>query len=205
MIRRLSVRWRITLVAAGLFAIALGLALLRARARRAQQPRRRHPQHRPAAARRARRRRSSKNDVPRQVDFAGQPPRGTSSSCDTSAASSGPAGRHVVPANPRAPRRLASARSSRPVRSSNRPEGDHARVAASLAEVDDTVNSITDVADHRLSSRSSLLVGLLTWYFAGAPCARGGDPVRRRRRSPARRSTAACRCPRPTTRSRASP
>ena len=77
MIRRLSVRWRITLVAAGLFAVALGLAsfvLVReVRSNLVSSIRSTDQQQLEALASQI----GNNNEVPSHFDFAGQPPRGT--------------------------------------------------------------------------------------------------------------------------------
>jgi len=168
MIRHLSVRWRITLVAAGLFAVALGLAsfvLVReVRSNLVDSIRSNDEKQLAALASQI----GNHNEVPTHFDFAGQPPRGTQFVLET------PAGDFwilpdgtPVPANPRA---AAALQRQRDIQSQQVVESAQGQITLtsqrSLAEVDDTINSITDGLLLGFPALV-LLVGLLTWYLAG--------------------------------------
>jgi signal transduction histidine kinase len=168
MIRRLSVRWRITLVAAGLFAVALGLAsfvLVReVRSNLVDGIRTSDEQQLAALASQI----GKNNDaVPSHFDFEGPPPRG-SLLVQTPVGLFWilPDGRSVA-ADPRA---AAALERQRDIETREVVESAQGRITLvsqrSLAEVDDTINSITDALIIGFPALV-LLVGLLTWYLAG--------------------------------------
>jgi len=167
-IRRLSVRWRITLVAAGLFAVALGLAsfvLVReVRANLVDSIRSSDKQQLAALASQI----GNNNDsVPSHFDFEGPPPRGALLvQTPVGLFWILPDGRSVA-ADPRAAAALAR---QRDVETREVVESAQGRITLvsqrSLAEVDDTINSITDALIIGFPALV-LLVGLLTWYLAG--------------------------------------
>jgi signal transduction histidine kinase len=165
MIRRLSVRWRITLVAAGLFAVALGLAsfvLVReVRSNLVDSIRSTDEEQLAALASQV------SNGIPGRVDLPHAPPRGYPEYILHTKAGSFfiLSNGDVVPANPGAQAARQRELETRQVVDS--PEGQVTLVAQrSLAEVDDTINSITDALIIGFPALV-LLVGLLTWYLAG--------------------------------------
>src|SRR5262245_42406100 len=146
MIRRLSVRWRITLVAAGLFAVALGLAssvLVReVRNNLEDSIRSNDEQQLKALASQI----GNNNQLPTHFDFAGQPPPGTQFGIQTREGTFWilPDGT-AVPANPRAAASLARERDMQTRQVVESAQGQITLTSQrSLAEVDDTINSITD-------------------------------------------------------------
>jgi signal transduction histidine kinase len=168
MIRRLSVRWRITLVAAGLFAVALGLAsfvLVReVRSNLVDSIRRSDEQQLAALAAQL----GNEEGVPEHLDLPRPPPRGAQYLMRT------PVGDFwitpdggLVPANPRA---AAATRRGQDMQTRQIVESAQGQITLvsqrSLAEVDDTINSITDALIIGFPALV-LLVGLLTWYLAG--------------------------------------
>jgi signal transduction histidine kinase len=168
MIRHLSVRWRITLVAAGLFAVALGLAsfvLVReVRNNLVDSIRSNDEQQLADLASQI----GGGDGVPTHVDLPRPPPRGAQTLLLT------PAGNYwilpdgsLVPASPSAAaaaRRAQDLQTRQIVKSA---QGQLTLVSQrSLAEVDDTINSITDALIIGFPALV-LLVGLLTWYLAG--------------------------------------
>jgi signal transduction histidine kinase len=174
MIRRLSVRWRITLVAAGLFAVALGLAsfvLVRAvRSNLVDSIRRTDEQQLAALAAQL------EQGIPDQVNLGPPPPRGYPAIelRDRTGRSLYllPNGQLVSPENlsnaqlayERQIRRAQDLQTREIVKSA---QGQVTLVSQrSLAEVDDTINSITDALLIGFPALV-LLVGLLAWYLAG--------------------------------------
>jgi len=169
MIRRLSVRWRITLVAAGLFAVALGLAsvvLVReVRSNLVDSIRRTDEQQLAALAAQI-----ENNDTPpAHLDFQGRPPPGAQVLLHYGSVGDFwvlPDG-SLVPANPNAAASLARQRDIQTRQVVESAQGQITLVSQrSLAEVDDTINSITDALLIGFPALV-LLVGLLTWYLAG--------------------------------------
>ena len=168
MIRRLSVRWRITLVASGLFAAALGLAsfvLVReVRSNLVDSIRNSDEQQLAALAAQI----NDDNSLPNHFDFQGRPPPGTQSLLQTSGGEFWilPDGTRV-PADPRA---AATARRAQEMQTREVVESAQGQITLtsqrSLAEVDNTINSITDALIIGFPALV-LLVGLLTWYLAG--------------------------------------
>ena len=168
MIRHLSVRWRITLVAAGLFAVALGLAsfvLVReVRSNLVDSIRSSDEQQLAALAAQI----NGDNALPNHFDFQGRPPPGTQYLLQTSGGDFWilPDGTRV-PADPRA---AATARRAQAMQTREVVESAQGQITLtsqrSLAEVDNTINSITDALIIGFPALV-LLVGLLTWYFAG--------------------------------------
>jgi signal transduction histidine kinase len=168
MIRRLSVRWRVTLVAAGLFAAALGLAsfvLVReVRANLVDSIRSTDEQQLADLAAQI----GNEEGMPSHVDLPRPPPRGAQYLMRT------PVGDFwivpdgtLVPANPRASAAIAGQRDLQTRQVVESAQGQVTLVAQrSLAEVDDTINSITDALLIGFPALV-LLVGLLTWYLAG--------------------------------------
>jgi len=168
MIRRLSVRWRITLVAAGLFAVALGLAsfvLVReVRSNLVDSIRSSDEQQLAALAAQI----NGDNTLPNHFDFQGRPPPGTQYLLQTSGGDFWilPDGTRV-PADPRA---AATARRAQAMQTREVVESAQGQITLtsqrSLAEVDNTINSITDALIIGFPALV-LLVGLLAWYLAG--------------------------------------
>ena len=169
MIRRLSVRWRITLVAAGLFAVALGLAsfVLVREVRSNLVDGIRHNDEQQLAALAAQ---IGKDDgPPAHLDWQGPPPRGTQVMVQFAGIGNFwvlPDG-SLVPASPGAAAALARQRDIQTRQIVESTAGQVTLVSQrSLAEVDDTINSITDALIIGFPALV-LLVGLLTWYLAG--------------------------------------
>jgi signal transduction histidine kinase len=166
--RRLSVRWRITLVAAGLFAVALGLAsfvLVReVRNNLVDGIRSTDEQQLAALASQV------EDGLPGQVNLPRMQPRGLPEYLVQTRAgnflilSDG----SVVPADARARARAEHRQRELETRQVvDSPEGQVTLIAQrSLAEVDETINSITDALLIGFPALV-LLVGLLAWYLAG--------------------------------------
>lgn len=162
--RRLSVRWRVTLIATVLFAVALGLAsvvLVRTVRNNLVDGIRSSDQEQLAALAS-----QVEDGLPGQVNLPRSPPRGfpvyrlITPDGAYLVLSSG----QVVPENGAAARRAQDLQTRQVV---NSPDGRITLTAQrSLAEVDDTVNSITDALWIGFPALV-LLVGLLTWHFAG--------------------------------------
>jgi signal transduction histidine kinase len=173
-IRRLSVRWRITLVAAGLFAVALGLAsfvLVREVRSNLVDGIRSNDQKQLAAL-------ASQlgQGIPDRVDLGPPPPRGypviqlhdVVTGRDYYVVNN-----QIVPAEDLGRAQLQYEREMRQAQDLQTREivksaqGQVTLVSQrSLAEVDDTINSITDALIIGFPALV-LLVGLLTWYLAG--------------------------------------
>jgi signal transduction histidine kinase len=167
-IRRLSVRWRITLVASGLFAVALGLAsfVLVREVRSSLVNGIRSSDEKQLAALAAQIGKS--NQLPAHFDFAERPPPGTQYVAETSDGDFWilPDGR-AVPADRRAAASLARQRDIQTRQVVESAQGQITLTSQrSLAEVDDTINSVTDALIIGFPALV-LLVGLLTWYLAG--------------------------------------
>ena len=174
MIRRLSVRWRITLVAAGLFAVALGLAsfvLVReVRSNLVDSIRSSDEQQLAALAAQL------EEGIPDQVALPQPPPRGYPPIKIRDLVS----GRdfyvfnnQIVPvedlsrAQRAYEREIREARDMQTQQIVESAQGQVQLVSQrSLAEVDDTINSITDALFIGFPALV-LLVGLLAWYLAG--------------------------------------
>ena len=175
MIRRLSVRWRITLVAAGLFAVALGLAsfvLVReVRSNLVDGIRSNDEQQLARLAAQL------EHGIPDQVNLGPPGPRGYPAIAVHDPRTGRdfyllPNGQLVSPENlssaqlayEREIRRAQDLQTREIVKSA---AGQVTLVSQrSLAEVDDTINSITDALVIGFPALV-LLVGLLTWYLAG--------------------------------------
>ena len=165
--RRLSVRWRITLVAAGLFAIALGIAsvvLVRTVRDNVVDGIRDSDQDQLAALAR-----QVENGIPSEVNLPSGQPRGLPEYVLQT-----PDGQFlvlsdgsVVPFDPRARSNAQRARELETRQSVETAQGQITLVSQrSLAEVDDTINSITDAIVLGFPALV-LLVGVLAWVMAG--------------------------------------
>lgn len=173
--RRLSVRWRITLVAAGVFAIALGIAsvvLVRTvRDNIVDGIKKTDEQQLAALAR------QFEDGVPGQVDLPQAPPRGYAVQEAYDAAGRRyyilpdgtviPKTRETQSQIERYERRLAAERDLQTRQIVETAQGQITLVSErSLAEVDETINSITDALWFGVPGLV-LLVGVLAWYLAG--------------------------------------
>ena len=173
--RRLSVRWRITLVAAGLFAIALGLAsfvLVRTVRNNIVDGIRTSDQKQLAAVAK-----QFEGGVPGQVNLPQAPPRGYAVQEAVDAA-----GRryYILPDGTVIPKTRETeaqveyqqqlARQARDLQIRQSVETAQGQITLvsqrSLAEVDDTISSITDALLIGFPALV-LLVGVLAWYMAG--------------------------------------
>jgi signal transduction histidine kinase len=173
--RRLSVRWRITLVAAGLFAVALGLAsfvMVRAVRNNLVDGIRSTDQEQLAALAS-----QVKNGVPEHVNLPRPPPRGAPVfeavdafgrhwfvTADGRFISGDRQTRAALEYQRELERQAQDLETRQVVKSA---QGQITLIAQrSLAEVDDTVSSITDALLVGVPSLV-LLVGLLSWHLAG--------------------------------------
>jgi signal transduction histidine kinase len=174
MIRRLSVRWRITLVAAGLFAVALGLAsfvLVReVRSNLVDSIRSSDEQQLEALAAQL------EEGIPDQVHLPQPPPRGYPPIKIRDVVTGRDyyvVNNQIVPAEDLSraqrayERQIREAQNLQTQQIVKSAQGQVQLVSQrSLAEVDDTINSITDALLIGFPALV-LLVGLLAWYLAG--------------------------------------